>query len=233
MFTKPKQCKTYKLHYGEYLYKLVLSNSLNVFFRSELQKKEKLSYARENLDKLTESYRNNEPLTRKVFRAEQTIPLDDYFDALDLYKILKNNNDYKIRIHPYQNITIYSNNKTMLSNIIQKMRISNREFWEPDENSINLLKEKTNIEIVNKKPVFPIKIYFNSKRVPRDFSNWINANTDKCRIGGIALESLESFEYLNNYYMYVRDEKVLDMISLLIGHAIRRVDKLVYNEDKY
>lgn len=233
MSSTPKQYNTCKLHYGEYLYKLVLSNSLNVFFRSDLQKRGKLSYAREHLDKLTESYRNNEPLTRKVFRAEQSIPLDDYYDALDLYKILKNNNDYKIRIHPYQSITIYSNNKSLLLNIKQKMRTSNREFWEPEEKSINLLKQKTNIELVNQKPKFPIKIYFNSKRVPRDFANWCKANTDKSRIGKIALETLESFEFLNGYYMYVRDEKILDMISLLIGHAIRRVDKLVYNEDKY
>lgn len=233
MSNRPKPYKTCKLHYGEYLYKLVLSNSLNVFFRSELQKKEKLSYARENLDKLTENYRNNEPLTRKVFRAEQVIPLEDYFDAIDLYKLLKTNSDYKIRIHPYKNLTVYSNNKTLLLTIAQKMRTSNREFWEPDKDSINLLKDKTNIEIVNKKPEFPIKIYFNNRRVSRDFSNWIRANTDKSRIGAIALDSLESFEYLNGYYMYVRDDKVLDMISLLIGHAIRRVDKLVYNEDKY
>lgn len=230
---KLKLFETCKLHYGEYLYKLVLSNVLNVYFRSELQKTGKLSYARENLDILTDKYRNNIPLTRKIFRSEIIVPIDDYLDALDLYKILKTHTDYKIRVDPRSNITIYSNNKTLLTQIVNKMRSSARELWEPDSKNIAYLEQKKNIELVKNKPEFPLKVWFNNQLVPQDFANWLRANRDKSRIGDKALQTLESYSYLNGFYMYVRDEKVLSIVSLLIGHAIRRVDELVYCEDKY
>ena len=46
---------------------------------------------------------------------------------------------------------------------------------------------------------------------------------------------LEDQEYVNGLYFYVRDEKVLNLITLLIGDNIRRVQKLVWIEelDKY
>jgi len=233
MLNKLKLCETCKLHYGKYLYKLVLSNSLNVYFRTELQKEGKLSYARENLDRLTDDYRNNIPLTRRIFRSDVIVPLDDYLDALDLYKILKVNNKYKIRIDPSQSITVYSNDILFLKQIINKMRSSAIELWEPKAESLDLLKDKTNIQIVKTRPEFPIKIWFNNKKVPRDFSIWLRANRDKSRIGDIALHTIEDYGYMNGFYMFVRDEKVLGLVSLLVGHAIRRIDKLVYNEDKY
>jgi hypothetical protein len=233
MYEKLKLCETRKLHYGEYLYKLVLSNSLNIYFRSELQKNGKLSYARENLDRLTDNFRNNIPLTRKIFRSEVTVPIDDYFDALDLYKILKTHSDYKIRVDPYMHLTLFSNNKSLLVQIANKLRSSAKEFWEPAEQNVAALKSKENIIFVKNKPEFEIKVWFNNKTVPSEFANWLRANRDKSRIGDIALHSIEDTGFVNGFYMFVRDEKVLNMVSLLIGHAVRRIDKLVYSEDKY
>jgi hypothetical protein len=50
-------------------------------------------------------------------------------------------------------------------------------------------------------------------------------------MGHIALESLESYGYLNGLYMYIRDDKVLHLITILAGNSIRCVEKLVYKED--
>ena len=46
-----------------------------------------------------------------------------------------------------------------------------------------------------------------------------------------ALEGLENYGYLNGLYIYLRDEKILNLVTLLAGSSIRNVEKLVYSGD--
>ena len=229
-----QQLKTFessKLFYSEYLYKLVFRNDLNNIFRGVLQKKEKLSYARAELDQLTEQYRNNQVLYKKAWRTEVPLDINDYFDAMTLYKSLKTYDNYKIRIDPYNTITLFSNNKEFLLDIGNQLKTQSIEFWEPNAEYIDLLKSSTKIQIVDTIPDLPLKVWFNSKRINKDFANWLRVNDDKCKIGKIALESLEQYGYLNGLYIYLRDERVLNLVTLLAGRSIRSVEKLVYRGD--
>lgn len=223
--------ETRKLHYNKYLYKLVLRNPLNAIFRSELQKNGKLSYARQHIDTLTEKYRNNETLTRKAFRTEIELDVDHYLDAKDIYSLLKTSNSYKIRVAPYMTMIVYTNNRDLLVKIINKMRVSAYEFWEPNEEGIEVLKNNKNVVLVKSKPQFPLRIWFNANKITDGFVTWVECNKDKSRIGDKALEWLRTGGDLNGFYMYVRDERVLNLVVMLAGHAIRRVDKLVYNNN--
>jgi hypothetical protein len=226
-----KHFESSKLFYSEYLYKLVFRNELNIIFRNDLQKKEKLSYARSQLDSLTEQYRNNIPLYRKAWRTDIPIATNDYLDAMIVYTALKNSDEYKIRIDPYSTITLFSNNKEFLIRLGNKLKTPTAEFWQPDPKYIDVLKSNTKIQIVDEPPKLPLKIWFNSTRINKDFANWLHANNDKCKIGKIALESLENYGYLNGLYIYLRDEKVLNLVTLLAGSSIRSVEKLVYRGD--
>ena len=226
-----KLCETRKLFYSEYLYKLVLRNELNVIFRSELQKKEKLSYARNQLDQLTEAYRNNHPLYKRAWRTEVAIDISDYLDAMELYTTLKYSDEYKLRIDPGCTVTLFSNSKSFLLNLANKLKTDQLEFWEPNPDYIDLLKSNAKVVIVDTLPDFPLKVWFNSNRIDQDFGNWVRGNKDKCKMGHIALDSLEQFGYLNGLYIYLRDEKVLALITILAGSSIRCVEKLVYKED--
>ena len=226
-----KHFESTKLFYSEYLYKLVFRNELNVIFRSELQKKEKLSFARSQLDELTEQYRNNLPLYKKAWRTDVSVDINDYFDAMTVYNTLKKTDEYKIRIDPYSLITLFSNNKDFLVDLGNALRTSSVEFYEPDPKYIDLLKSKTKIQIVDDIPALPLKVWFNGIRINRDFANWLRVNDDKCKIGTIALQSLEDYGYLNGLYIYLRDEKVLNLVTLLAGSSIRSVEKLVYRGD--
>lgn len=226
-----KKFETRKLFYSEYLYKLVFRNELSNIFRSDLQKKEKLSYARIELDFLTELKRNSFPMMKKTWRTEVLINEIDYADAIELYSKLKTVDNYKIRIDPCHTITLFSNNKTFLLDLANKLHTPWLNFWEPNVEYVELLKTKTKIQIVDEPPKLPLKVWFNSNRINTDFANWLRANNDKCKIGTIALEGLEKYGYLNGLYIYLRDEKILNLVTLLAGSSIRSVEKLVYRGD--
>jgi hypothetical protein len=79
-----------------------------------------------------------------------------------------------------------------------------------------------------------LKIYFKRGNINKDFAIWVKANSDKCQIGQLTLNDIETQGHLYGNYMYVRDEKILNLLLLLIGNSISRVDKIVYkgNIDK-
>ena len=226
-----KKFESCKLFYSEYLYKLVFRNELNAIFRNELQKKEKLSHARSQLDTLTEQYRQHQPLLKKQFRSDIVIDINEYFDAMTVYSSLKMSSEYKLRIDPYSIITLFSNNKDFLLDLGNKLRTNTTQFWEPNPNYIDALKSNTKIQIVDEPVSLPLKVWFNSTRINPDFANWLRANDDKCKVGKVALESLENYGYLNGLYIYLRDEKILNLVTLLAGSSIRSVEKLVYRGD--
>jgi len=220
-----------KLFYSEYLYKLVLRNELSHIFRTEFQKKEKLSFAKQELDRLAEDYRNNLPLYKKAWRTDIFVSDSDYLDASTVYDVLNNSDEYKIRIDPYSSITLFSNNRQFLMDLGNNLNTDIINFWEPDVNYVELLKSKTKIQIVDVPAALPVKVWFNSTRVNKDFGNWIRSNRDKCKIGKIALDSLDNFGYLNGLYIYLRDDKVLSLVTIMAGASIRCVEKLVYSGD--
>lgn len=227
-------CESNKLFYKKYLYKLTFSNQLNFIFRTELQKS-KLSYARERLDEYTESYRLGDPLLRKVFRTEVRVPEGDYLDAKELYNKLKYEDDFRIRVDPTSTLTIFSNNEKFLKDIAKVLKTKDIKLYGPNPKYIKYLQNKTKVILVDTPPTLPFKVNFNNKRCNgADFGKWIRANKDKAKLGKIALESLENYGYLNGFYMYVRDEKVLNLVTLLVGASIRNIEKLVYkgNIDK-
>ena len=226
-----KLYETTKLHYGEYLYKLVLTNELSNIFRSELQRHTSLGFAKEQLNNLKEKYILGEPLERQIYRSIRIIPTEHYLDAVDIYSTLKFSKDFKIRVDLKTRMSIYTNEKSTLKKIINKMRVSNTEFWEPDVTSVNMLLGEENIIITNNIPVFPFKITLGTQKIDTNFAYWLKSNTDKSRIGNIALTAIEQGLDVNGLYFFIRDEKVLSLITMIIGHNIRRIDRLIYKQN--
>jgi len=225
-----KLYETVRLHYNTYLYKLVLSNPIIHIFRTDLQRGVPLSFARSQLDDLTQKYRANEPLTKQTFRATVEIPVESYLDAKDIYSILKKNSGYKLRVETSRSLGIYSNDRDMLMRISKKMRESLREFWEPAPGNELILLNKKDIVLVKSPSAYEYKVHLRYTKVDVAFKNWIDANLDKIKIGAATYGDI-STGFANGCYFYVRDERVLSLVELLIGHAIRKVDKIVYKGD--
>ena len=229
----PNQHSTSKLFYRKYLYKLELSNNLNTIFRAERQKSKQLDYARDRLDELASNYRNGEPLIQTFFRTSREVPMEHYLDAKDLYLILKNQENFTLRIENGSSMCIYTNDNKLLDNIVEKLRITPIGHWKPSRGTKEIVQVQDTI-IVDSPPEFPFKVILKNEKIPPDFANWLRANRDKSRIGDKALHSIDNNIYMTGFYFYIRDEKVLSIVSMLVGHAIRRIEKLVYvtNVDK-
>lgn len=222
----PKLYETKKLFFKKYLYKVAIRNELNGIFRTELQKSKDLSYTRNKLDEFASNYRNGEPLTQTFFRTTREVPMDDYLDAKTLYQILKNEpNKYKIRVEHAQNLCVYTNDENLLHTITERL-INIQNVWEPSTRKKHLLEADT--IIVDHTPEFPIRIMLKDEKVAPDFANWLRGNRDKSRIGDKALQSIDNGHHLGGFYFHVRDEKVLSIVHMLIGHAIRGIYNLVY-----
>lgn len=214
-----KLFETNKLHYGKYLYKLCVTTPLAGIFRTELQRSGKLSYAKSKLDSLVSN-----PIISRWKHDIRILP-EDLLDASSIYKILKNEKNYLIRCE-YNTLSIFSNDKTVLLKIAKKIN-SVTEFWEPKKSMKLLLETEQNIIIVKHPPEFLYKVTFNRKIIKSEVSIWIEKNPDKVRAGSILLYNIENNISTNGQYIYVKDEKVMLLLELMLGQAIRRIDKLV------
>lgn len=228
--SKLRQCETKRLHYNKYLYKLTLANPFAPWFRTEFQKDGSLKMIKSKLDSCQLLYDIGKPLYRTVYRAEVPVTNEEFFDAKDLYSLLLNTDDYRIRVGRWGGFCIYSNDKNFLLNLASKMRVSAREFWEPNLKNIKFLLDSKNTVIVNTPPQFPLKVIFNYKKINPSFASWLANNTDKSSAGEKTIKNILS-GWANGNYIFLRDERVLTIIQLIIGHNIQRVEQLVYRED--
>jgi hypothetical protein len=215
--------ETHKLFYNQYLYKLVFVNSLANIFREK-----KLTFARDVLDELQHQFEKGNPLIRSTGYRQYPVESFEFLQCQSLYKELKTTNlDYKIRIE-VPRIQLYANDRDWLEDVSYRCKTAS-EFWEPGSNYVEYLQE--NIILVNNPTRFQYKITLGDKRVDPGFNTWINKNADKIKIGKKCREAIQLGEYPANFYFYVRDERVLELIRLIIAPSIRRVDKLICKQD--
>ena len=224
-----KKFETKKLHYGRYLYKVVVRTPLASIFRTEMQRNGKLSYARDHIQEYMRLHAARMPIVKRSWRSEEVINFADVIEADKICKLLLHKHEYLVRCE-FNTLIIYSNDKPLLEKISKYD--SAQEFWEPDTASIEYLQSNTNIILSDKQTNFPIKLTFGQNPAKRSMGTWIQNNQDKVRCGPVLLRNFLNRErWIKGQYIFVRDEKVLFMIQLICGDNITRVDKIVYKED--
>ena len=87
-----------------------------------------------------------------------------------------------------------------------------------------------NIQIVDDKPEYTYKVYLSDKATP-GFAKWATANQDKIKLGHSLKKNIENNGYLRGFYFWVKDEKVLLLVKMIIGGNIQRIDKLISKAD--
>ena len=223
--------ETRKLHYGKYLYKLVLPSTLAYAFRTSNQRSKTLSYVKSILDELNSLYEQKQPLVRQLYRTKQSVSEFDFLDAMDIYSLLTHtDNDYRIRCER-NTMSVATNDLDLVTEITKKIRSPGVEFWKPQPEMMEFLSLKHDVVLVDNKPDMEFKIYLNNKRCDPSFAAWLEANHDKSKVGSYTLGNIKHSMYHGNAYFYVRDEKVLLMVQMYISKNIRRIEKLVYKGD--
>ena len=210
-----KKCETTKLFYNEYPYKVVISNVLAPIFREK-----NLAQAKDVLDQIQSVYEENLPLVRNYGMRVEHISHKTFFDAKNLYIEFSKKLAFKLRVERCT-IQVYSHEYQWLSHISKKF--SATEFWAP---RTDIPKLDKNIIVVSNPTEFEYKVSLGESVDPA-LANWILSNKDKAKAGPVCLREIANSGYVKGFYIYVRDEKVMQLLTLFIGN-VQRIDKLVY-----
>jgi hypothetical protein len=221
-----------KLHYKKYLYKLKVTTPLAGIFRTERQRGGKLEFAKASLEEFFEQHRNGHPIVSTRYRSVVSISHQQLLDANEIYKTMRSaTTEYLLRCE-YQTIMVYSNDKGLLVKLSKKINTGDLELWEPDKTVVGFLSANANTIMVDNPTDFPYKITFGRKPAKVELADWIDNNADKVKIGSILLENLRNeVRWIQGQYFYVKDEKIIFLLKIMLGDNIGKIDKLVYKGD--
>lgn len=226
----PRTRKTTKLHYGKYLYKVTFYNTVAFAFSSYKNKgKGRLSFTQLTISSLDLQFSKNETLKVNIWRSQKQVSKPEYREAKRILSLLQNHEDWRIRVEFGRHMSVYTSNKELLDELA--IDCGAKEIHEPEEGMENFLLLNIDTAIVNTVPDYEFRVYLKGNNTDASFANWLKANTDKSRVGIQTLINLERGYNCSGNYFYIRNDKVLTMVRMLIGHNIRRVEKLIYKGD--
>lgn len=210
-----------KLFYKQYPYKLTVRTPLAKWFRGGNLKSIKLV-----LDQLQSQYNERKLISIVYWSRVVDISIEDLRNAKKIFIFLKKESNYKLRIES-THLSIYTEEKRSVWNLCKDIQDISLEWWEPK----NTLKAN---EIIasSKLKGWNYRITLSNK-VPEDFSKWAINNFDKIRIGPKLKDNIvNNNPYFLGFYFYVKNEKMLDLVSLILGSGISRIDKIVIEDNK-
>lgn len=215
-----KTHETKKLFYGEYPYKLVWVHPTATCFRGgNLPNISKL------IDTLECQKRKEGTMIYKKFFTYAKLGIHDLQDLKCLYSELSANKNFKIRTE-MQYLCVYSLEKSWLYQLAHNLNFC-IEWWEPTQNNL-----APNTVLMKNMHEWEYKITLSNKDLPDTFINWVENNLNNIRIGNTLLHALRcGNQCLNGYHFYVKNERYLSIISLVLGSGIRRIDKVISTSD--
>lgn len=193
-------------------------------------------YRTHTLDRLQDEYDAGNVLTLTQWRASTRIDDIDFKNAKILNQLFEEYTDHRKRIEFGNRIIIYTSAEDMVNKLVNNLSNCIKELHRPKEGIEAFLTQNIGTAIVKTPPEHEYRVYLKGNRIDPSFANWLKSNQDKCKVGDMTLWNIEnSSYYTNNNYFYIKNDKVLTMIRMIIGHNIRKVERLVYQGeiDKY
>lgn len=225
--TKTYEYESKKLHYRKYLYKLRINNDLSSIFRTEHQRVNKLSYARNRIDECQSNIKHGHAFIKRPF-SESRISLEDLRDAKTIYKYLLDSEDHLIRCE-WNTLMIYTNNMALLSSIIKELKVGYVELWKPKKEYEEYLQNNINTIIVNKSPEFNYKVTFGRKKPSKELASWLENNASQVKATAHLIDAIRQYGYIQGLYVYTKNEKTLLLLQMIASNNISRIDKLIYD----
>jgi hypothetical protein len=216
-----KNLNTTKLFYDEYKHRLKIRHPLGTIFRDK-----NLATARQILDSLQSQADRGEGLEwQRGYRYKIPVSSEQMISAQFLLSefTAQEHINYKLRCEN-PSLMIYSNNLSWLNSLVNK-GITALSLTQPNLANANDLVPY--VIITDDNPIqYQYKITV-GRRVSPSLGVWIQSNLDKCKAGTKFLELVTNRGHVNGMYFYVRDEKVLQLVRIIIGGDIKRVDKFI------
>lgn len=206
--------------YNKYWYKLEYFNTLAHIFREK-----QFVYSKTCLEAIQQDYdKGNELFLRRQFITSPVSNLDFLDAKVLLAEFEKQKDEYTIRVeNPI--LAIYSNNINWLQ-FLATRTYADPVLHKPSIDIKELLENESRVVILKKPTKFKYKVTLRN-RVNSDFSNWIDNNPDKIKIGKKAYQHIKGSGYAHGYYFYCTSEKVLSLLQIMIGGNISKVEQVI------
>lgn len=220
---------TKKLFYNQYLYKISVLNELAHLFRTEFNR-HNWNHCETALNDYMNQYHAGDRLTRLVFNNIY-VPVDnlDLLNATAIYDYIKDKRDlYILRVDRHC-LSFYTNDKIFIDEFKEIITIA--EISMPDPNYIKFLKSNTNTILVNDPVEFEYKVTFNWKTPVEHLGKFLDNHPKKTKVGSKTRYNIDNRLSVYNNYIFVKDEKILLLLQMIVGTNIGRIDRLVYCKD--
>ena len=235
------QKRVVSLFYNKFMYGLKLNNIFFGIFRNK-----NLRVARSSLDTInfvlesdpeliTPKYLKNTDLPSYIRNNLEDTPLWKsrlhYVDALSILNFLRDE-DTKCRAEYPSHLTVYNNDRQAIQDLQNNLRIDST-LYAPHVDDEALLLSEPDIELVPTEPTYRYKCYFNTKaRRIQSFADYCTNNRDNIRAGERLLTIMRKGYIVDGQSFYVKNDKMLMLVKLMLGDKIGRIKKLLCN-DKY
>jgi len=214
------------------MYKVAFRTRINRVFSGSYGSYRNLDYARDMITQLDELYNENKELKVAFFRNRYTeFSIAEYFYAKELLKLLENITERKTRAeigYLYVYLTSEEDLKSFTENNFCSPFIV--EVWKPDTGDIKTLLDEENVFILKEPSPYEFRVSVGRTKNP-GLADWLAANSDKCKASDYALQSIRDGDWIQTVYFYLRDEKILLLVKMIAGNDIKKVERLVYNDN--
>ena len=209
-----------RLFYRKYPYKLHWYSPLAHFFRGG-----DLETIRDTLDRLHFQYGNEKRILLKTWNRDILVSTQELHEAQKVFNAISKNSS-KVRVEG-RGLQIYSEHRDWLYNLA--VQINANEWWEPE----NILQPNT-IVMGPSMRGWGYRITLGT-HVSDEFSKWALNNLDKLKLGSVFKKNILNSgksPYLYGMYFYVKNEKMLNLATLVLGRGISRIDKIIIEDNK-
>lgn len=208
--------ETKKLFYKKYPYKIACLNALACDFRGG-----NLLHVSKILDLLHSKKRNGLPLQLPRIRVYSIDP-DSFDDACIIYNELQKQTEYQLRVEGRM-LNIFSMEKGWLYNLGNKLE-NCYGWYEPSSLGVANPGEI----LLNKSNGYNYRVTLNGEKLSEDTVKWILNNEGNLKFGKIFKSNLlNGFRYFNGMYFYVKSEKLITLLNMIMFANIRHVDKVI------
>lgn len=219
-------CKSKKLFYKKYLYKISINFLLGNIFRKYYQKgKTDLPFANNKIIEYRSKLKSSEKKYLELGHYRKIrIGNEHIRDAALIRRCLNNIEDYMIRQENLCNLQIYFNDIDTVLPMFKKLKTTEfLQIWQPDPAILNNTAPDILVSKLANEFSYKVTINFGAlKRKNSSTIKWIENNRDKIRITDYSIQHAYSF-----VGVYVRDDKVLMLLQMTDNNFISRIERLI------